>query len=402
VYETEYIFQYLFALSISGTMTRAVLSALLFSLLPLSESAIAQVPEAQEVPAETPTSVSLSRSAVMEVPAGQKVRRIAPDGTVVTSQWRTGEVTFTLHDPKSGDSTHLPFSTSVSKSDYERVTEVRVDGPYVSFTDVRDPDIAIYNRKTGEVRRLTHPGGGRVIDVSVSSQNGGILYGRRGAPPPVTKSRTYLWRKGENRPTLVADPAGKPRWAPNGDFLLLKREKPDENADGDESLYWWLYSSDGTPLLDLSRYGEAGQADWSPDSRKLALDVRSNSRGLFILYLGGNGPSIEVERARYIAPPTDESFFAPKWSPDGSKLAYIVEHFGDMGGARMELRILKNGNGTYQRYSAGVGSASTFWARPPWEWASPTTFNVADVAGEASRTGGPSSGLQITKITIDF
>lgn len=61
-------------------MTRAVLSALLLPLLILPESAIAQVPEAQEVPAEAPTSVSLSRSAVMEVPAGQKVRRIAPDG----------------------------------------------------------------------------------------------------------------------------------------------------------------------------------------------------------------------------------------------------------------------------------------------------------------------------------
>jgi hypothetical protein len=135
--------------------------------------------------------------------------------------------------------------------------------------------------------------------------------------------------------------------------------------DDDESfLYWWIYGSDGKPLLDLSRYGRTSEADWSPGSKKIALDVRSNCLGLFILYLGENGHSIEVERARYIAPPTDEAFFAPKWSPDGSRLAYIVEHIGDMGGARMELRVLKDRNGTYQRYSAGVGSASTFWASP--------------------------------------
>lgn len=383
-------------------MTRAVLSALLLPLLILPESAIAQVPEAQEVPAEAPTSVSLSRSAVMEVPAGQKVRRIAPDGAVVTSRWGSGAVTFTLHDPKSGRSTELPFSTSVSKSDYERVTEVRVDGPYVSFTDVRDPDFAIYDRKTGEVRRLTHPVGGRIDDVSVSLQTGDVLYERREGP--VTKPRVYLWRRGESEPTLISNTdTYTPQWAPNGDFFLLRKRMSVQKAGKDDDgsyLYWWIYSSDGKPLLDLSRYGRTSEADWSPDSKKIALDVRSNRLGLFILYLGENGHSIEVERARYIAPPTDEAFFAPKWSPDGSRLAYIVEHIGDMGGARMELRVLKDRNGTYQRYSAGVGSASTFWASPPWEWASPTTLNVA--GGNASRTGSPSSGQQITRIMIDF
>ena len=134
--------------------------------------------------------------------------------------------------------------------------------------------------------------------------------------------------------------------------------------------------------------------------QKIALDVRSGRLGLFILYLGGNGQSIEVEQSRYIAPPEDETFFTPKWSPDGSKLAYIVEHIGDMGGARMELRILRDGNGTYRRYSAGVGSASTFWARPPWEWASPTTLNAA--GGNASRPAGPEADRQIAKVTVDL
>jgi hypothetical protein len=65
----------------------------------------------------------------------------------------------------------------------------------VSFTDVRDPDFAIYDRKTGEVRRLTHPVGGRIDDVSVSLQTGDVLYERREGP--VTKPRVYLWRRGE-------------------------------------------------------------------------------------------------------------------------------------------------------------------------------------------------------------
>jgi Tol biopolymer transport system component len=382
-------------------MTRVVLPAFLLPLLILSGNASAQVPKAEKVPAKAATPVSLSRSAVMEVPAGQDVRRISPDGAVITSQWESGEVTFTLHGPEGGSSTRLPFSPAVQKSEYRSVTEVRVDGPYVSFTDVRDPDIAIYNRQTQEVRRLTHPEGGRINDVSVSLQNGDVLYERREGP--ITKPRVYLWRGEESKPVLISDTETfRPQWAPSGNFFLLRKQMSGQEAGrGDEGSYgWWLYDSSGDPLLDLSRYGRPSQADWSPDSKKIALDVRSGRLGLFILYLGGNGQSIEVEQSRYIAPPEDETFFTPKWSPDGSKLAYIVEHIGDMGGARMELRILRDRNGTYQRYSAGVGSASTFWARPPWEWASPTTLNAA--GGNASRPAEPEAGRQIAKVTVDL
>lgn len=389
-------------------MKRLVLSALL--LVVLAESVRAQAPKAQEVPAKTPASLSLGRKAVMEVPAGQNLRRIAPDGAVITSRWEIsggevptnyfaeGTVTFTLHYPEEGDSTQLPFSPSVPKSKYERVTEVRVDGPYVSFTDVRDPDIAIYNRNTGKVRRITHPGGGLVVDVSVSAQTGDVLYERREGR--TTKPRVYLWRRGESEPTLISDrDTFTPQWAPSGNlFLLRKGMSAQETNSGDDGsyLYWWIYSSDGKPLLDLSRYGRPSQADWSPDSRKLALDVRSDPRGLFILYLGGNSQSVDVERARYIVAPEGKHLDTPKWSPDGTSLAYTAWYIGDQSGQRTELRLLEDES--YRRYSAGPGSASTFIA-DPWTWTSPLTLTVA---GEAtSHTPGP-TGRMVTRVTINF
>jgi hypothetical protein len=390
-----------------GTVKPIVAILLALSLLG-SSAAAAQVPAAQEVPAEAATSISPRRSTVMEIPANQDVRRIASDGAVVTSRWKIfegedpnyhlaeGTVTFTLHDPERGDSTTLPFRPSVPQSEYERVTEVRVDGPYVSFTDVRDPGFAVYNRKTGKVRRFEHPEGGRIIHVSVSPNTGDVLYGRRKPPPPLTSAQTYLWQKGEDRPILISDPGAKPRWAPGGDLLLLKRELSNGGADGDNGYYWWIYSSDGTPLLDLSKYGEAGQADWSPDSEKIALEVRSEPLGLFILYLGGDGPSVEVERARYIAPPEEKYLSAPQWSPDGTKLAYTAWQIGAQSGEYTELRLLEDGS--YRRYSAGPGSASTFVA-DPWTWTSPS---VLTVTGDATSHGPGPAGREITRITIDF
>jgi dipeptidyl aminopeptidase/acylaminoacyl peptidase len=281
----------------------------------------------------------------------------------------------------------------VPQSEYERVTEVRVDGPYVSFTDVRDPDIAIYNRETGEVRRLTHPAGGRINDVSVSLKNGDLLYERRKGP--VTEPRVYLWRRGESEPTLISNTdTFTPQWAPSGDLFLLRKVQKAGRGDGGSYSYWWIYSSDGKPLLDLSRYGRPSQADWSPDSEKIALEVRSEPLGLFILYIGEDGPSVEVERARYIAPPEEKYLSAPQWSPDGTKLAYTTWQIGAQSGEYTELRLLEDGS--YRRYSAGPGSASTFVA-DPWTWTSPTTLTMP---GRSSDSPNPSR--PITRVTIQL
>ena len=86
MHETEPILQSFPDLSTRGTMTRVVLPAFLLPLLILSGNASAQVPKAEKVPAKAATPVSPSRSGVMEVPVGQDVRRIAPDGAVITSQ----------------------------------------------------------------------------------------------------------------------------------------------------------------------------------------------------------------------------------------------------------------------------------------------------------------------------
>lgn len=167
-----------------------------------------------------------------------------------------------------------------------------------------------------------------------------------------------------------------------------------EADSGDEGAYWWLYALDGTPLLDLSRYGEAGQADWSPDSEKIALEVRSDPLGLFILYLGKDGPSGKIERARYIAPPKEKYLSTPQWSPDGTKLAYTAWHIGDQSGKRTEFRVLEIES--YRRYSTGSGSASTFIA-DPWVWTSPTALIVP---GRSTDDRNPSR--PITKITINL
>jgi len=101
--------------------------------------------------------MSVGRTPVMDVPEGQTVRLVTPDGSVVTDRREDGVVSFTLRDPERGTATELPFRASASAAMGRRALEMGVDGRYLWFTDVRDPDFAVYDRRTDEVRRFAHP-----------------------------------------------------------------------------------------------------------------------------------------------------------------------------------------------------------------------------------------------------
>jgi Tol biopolymer transport system component len=176
-----------------------------------------------------------------------------------------------------------------------------------------------------------------------------------------------------------------PKWAPNGNFFLLKRRTSvqDTSAVDEAPLYWWLYDQKGNPILDMGRYGRAsGFEDWSPDSRKIALDPAFGRPGFYIVYLRGDGRSVEIERARYVAAPDGQALGTPKWSPDGTKLAFTASFYGDQTGERKELRILADGS--YRRYSAGRGSA---YSLDPWEWGSPTVLYARGAGTPAAQPG---------------
>ncbi|REK12451.1 MAG: hypothetical protein DWQ37_12000 [Planctomycetota bacterium] len=91
-----------------------------------------------------------------------------------------------------------------------------------------------------------------------------------------------------------------PRWSPDGERLLFE-------AGGDRSPRSLVVDATGRNLLDL---GLGVQADWSPDGKQVVYAVPSES-----------GPNVWVQNADGKAGTRLCPGSAPRWSPDGASIA---------------------------------------------------------------------------------
>lgn len=159
----------------------------------------------------------------------------------------------------------------------------------------------------------------------------------------------------QTRLTNSAEKVSQPRWSPDGTRILFTRFGA--NPAGPSEIY--VMNANGSRPVNLTNEPAAVDANgrWSPDGKKiLFVSNRTAPAGrsfaLYVMTADGTSP------ARYgddLLP--SQSVVSPVWSPDGSKIAYVLTS-----GVNIALYVVNISNGETEQIYAGTAAPRS----PQW------------------------------------
>jgi TolB protein len=221
------------------------------------------------------------------------------------------------------------------------------DGSRLAFVSNRDGDdeVFVMNADGTGVRQLTR---NRVRDETPAwSPDGTRIAFVHERPMDVLEIWTMradgrdarrLVRSSRN----VNEQAFSPDWAPDGRTLVFSSNRPGE---GNPELY--RVRADGTGLTRLTRtvgdvetLGDDGFPAFAPDGRSIAFTSNRIGRNVELWTMRANGSG---QRRLLVRPATDD--LAPRWSPDGSRLAFVARSATDPEAAPRILVVRADGTG---------------------------------------------------------
>jgi Tol biopolymer transport system component len=209
--------------------------------------------------------------------------------------------------------------------------ELSPDGSRINFHANRDGQPKLYAINvdgTGET----------VIGADAQRRGPRTLVSPDGKHSLLGEGRIYLANPdgSDARPITSGIVMEQPAWSPDSKRIAVARRNSGV----------WIMNADGTDQRQLASIpAEEGTAEWirwSPDGRRIAIQVGSYSPGRSIAHVWvldastGNAQKLAPHTERYL----DET---PAWFPDGKRLAFQSDRTG-----RMEIWVM-NADGTGAR-----------------------------------------------------
>lgn len=196
---------------------------------------------------------------------------------------------------------------------------VSPDGNYISYTDSKSGDLAVWELATGKRRRLTtNPNSSGWAGQSIFSPDG--------------KQIAFAWSvwetelriiglDGSNPHTLVRNKDIQPAdWSPDGNHILAVVS----GADGANEIVLVSVSDGATRTLKTLDW-RLGEMSFSPDGRYIAYSFpqRDKDRDIFLLATDGSRES------RLIDHPANDHVLG--WTADGKRLLFASNRTGSVG-----------------------------------------------------------------------
>jgi Tol biopolymer transport system component/DNA-binding winged helix-turn-helix (wHTH) protein len=152
----------------------------------------------------------------------------------------------------------------------------------------------------------------------------------------------YVMNADGSDPTRLTNDPGvdsTPRWSIDGKILFTS------NRGGQTDIY--VMDDGGRNVSRLTRMG-ASRAAWSPDGKKVVFVSRStemigSAYWLQVYVIDADGSNLKMITR------SPHSTFVPRWSADGTSIAFVVEYHG----ARANIFEMDPGGGNVKRLTAG-------------------------------------------------